>query len=605
MTDPLTVLQDVFGYAEFRHHQRAVIDAVIDGEDGLVVMPTGGGKSLCYQIPALVRDGVAIVVSPLIALMHDQVSALAQLGIAADFLNSTQTSAERARVWRQLELGELSLLYVAPERLVQAATLERLSAMRVALIAVDEAHCVSQWGHDFRRDYLSLDRLAAAFPGVPRIALTATATPRTRDDIVRNLALTQAHRWVAGFDRPNIRYSVQVKTDARRQLSTFLTRHKGSAGIVYALSRKKVDSTAQWLCDQGFNALPYHAGLDAEIRALNQSRFLREDDVIICATIAFGMGIDKPDVRFVAHLDLPKSVEAYYQETGRAGRDGDAAEAFMVYGLQDVVRLRQMVDESEANDAHKRSERAKLDALLGWCETTVCRRQGLLAYFGDELTHNCGNCDVCLTPPEVYDGTVAAQKLMSAIYRTGQRFGAAHVVDVLLGKSTDKVTQNGHDQLTVFGIGSDTEANHWRSVVRQLIARGLITADAARYGALTLAEDSRALLRGEVELSLRRDPKVKRTRSRTSRARVEHALNSQDDQLFELLRATRAELATQNGVPAYVIFHDATLLQMVHARPVTEEELLAVNGVGASKLERYGDAFLEVMRDYSSDQASR
>ena len=371
---------------------------------------------------------------------------------------------------------------------------------------------------------------------------------------------------------------------------------------MYALSRKKVESTAQWLSDQGFNALPYHAGLDASVRADNQRRFLREDDVIICATIAFGMGIDKPDVRFVAHLDLPKSVEAYYQETGRAGRDGEPAEAFMVYGLQDVVRLRQMLDESQANDEHKRSERGKLDALLGWCETTVCRRKGLLAYFGDTLEEDCGNCDVCLTPPEVYDGTVAAQKLMSAMYRTGQRFGAAHVIDVLLGKSTDKVIQNSHNQLSVFGIGSDTEANHWRSVVRQLIARGLITADAARYGALTLTEQSRALLRGEVELSLRREAKVKR--SRAARAKVAHKLTGPDDELFELLRATRATLAIENGVPAYVIFHDATLLQMVQQRPLTEQEMLDINGVGASKLERFGDAFLDVLRDYSSSAAA-
>ena len=603
MNEPLKLLQEIFGYDAFRHHQEAVIDEVIAGHDALVVMPTGGGKSLCYQIPALVREGVGIVVSPLIALMHDQVSALEQLGIAADFLNSTQTPQEQARVWRELENGELNLLYVAPERLMQGATYERLARLPVALSAIDEAHCVSQWGHDFRKEYLTLGRLAQGFPGVPRIALTATATPRTRDDIVANLALNEATRWVAGFDRPNIRYNVQVKSDARRQLAGFLERHAGAAGIVYALSRKKVESTAEWLNTRGFTALPYHAGLGAAVRAENQQRFLRDDGVIMCATIAFGMGIDKPDVRFVAHLDLPKSMEAYYQETGRAGRDGAPAEAFMVYGLQDVVRLRQMLDESDAGDEHKRSEQAKLDALLGWCETTVCRRRGLLDYFGDTLEEDCGNCDVCMVPPEVYDGTVPAQKLMSAIYRTGQRFGAAHVIDVLLGKPTDKVHQHGHQNLPVFGLGGDIDAKHWRSILRQLVARGLVTADAARYGALTLSESSRTLLRGETTLSLRREAAVAPRRSRRTR-QARTSLNETQDELFELLRDTRARLATQNGVPAYVIFHDATLLQMVEVCPTTEEELLGLSGVGAAKLERYGEAFLETIRDYSGSSAA-
>jgi ATP-dependent DNA helicase RecQ len=603
MNEPLKLLQEIFGYDAFRHHQEAVIDEVIAGHDALVVMPTGGGKSLCYQIPALVREGVGIVVSPLIALMHDQVSALEQLGIAADFLNSTQTPQEQARVWRELENGELNLLYVAPERLMQGATYERLARLPVALIAIDEAHCVSQWGHDFRKEYLTLGRLAQGFPGVPRIALTATATPRTRDDIVANLALNEATRWVAGFDRPNIRYNVQVKSDARSQLAGFLERHAGAAGIVYALSRKKVESTAEWLNTRGFTALPYHAGLGAAVRAENQQRFLRDDGVIMCATIAFGMGIDKPDVRFVAHLDLPKSMEAYYQETGRAGRDGAPAEAFMVYGLQDVVRLRQMLDESDAGDEHKRSEQAKLDALLGWCETTVCRRRGLLDYFGDTLEEDCGNCDVCMVPPEVYDGTVPAQKLMSAIYRTGQRFGAAHVIDVLLGKPTDKVHQHGHQNLPVFGLGGDIDAKHWRSILRQLVARGLVTADAARYGALTLSESSRTLLRGETTLSLRREAAVAPRRSRRTR-QARTSLNETQDELFELLRDTRARLATQNGVPAYVIFHDATLLQMVEVCPTTEEELLGLSGVGAAKLERYGEAFLETIRDYSGSSAA-
>ncbi|MFK7886286.1 MAG: DNA helicase RecQ [Gammaproteobacteria bacterium] len=597
MDKALETLRTVFGYDEFRHHQRAVIDAVMEGRDALVVMPTGGGKSLCYQIPSLLREGVGIVVSPLIALMHDQVHALAQLNIAADFLNSTQSQAEQQRVWQALHAGEISLLYVAPERLMQAATFERLQQIPLALIAIDEAHCVSQWGHDFRRDYLNLHRLAEPFRGVPRVALTATATPRTREDIVANLQLDDAQQWVAGFDRPNIRYRVHVKTDARRQLAGFLERFDGASGIVYALSRKKVESTAEWLSGRGLNALPYHAGLDASVRAENQHRFLHEDGVVMCATIAFGMGIDKPDVRFVAHLDLPKSVEAYYQETGRAGRDGQPSEAFMVYGLQDVVRLRQMVDESDANDQHKHSERAKLDALLGWCESTQCRRRGLLGYFGDELNEDCGNCDVCLSPPEVYDGSVEAQKLLSAIYRTGQRFGAGHVIDVLLGKTTDKAAQHGHDTLSVFGLGADIDANQWRSIVRQLIALGFISADAQRYGALVLKEPCRALLRGDHELSLRKDIKAPRGSRRRSSAPVAN-LDPAQTELFELLRGTRAILASENAVPAYVIFHDATLVQMATRQPQTEDELLALSGIGQAKLERYGEAFLEVVAEY-------
>ena len=594
MKRPIEVLNQVFGYPAFRPPQDEVIDAVVAGHDALVVMPTGGGKSLCYQIPALLRDGVGIVVSPLIALMQDQVSALDQLGIAASFLNSTQSSAEQAGVWAALERGTLSLLYVAPERLLQPATLERLADCPVSLIAIDEAHCVSQWGHDFRHDYLELKRVGDALPNVPRIALTATATPRTRRDIVTNLALRDAREWVAGFDRPNLTYRVDIKTDARRQLKDFLTRFEGESGIVYALSRKKVESTAEWLSAQGVEALPYHAGIDASVRKHHQERFLREDGVVMCATVAFGMGIDKPDVRFVAHLDLPKSMEAYYQETGRAGRDGAPAEVMMVYGLQDVVRLRQMVDDSQADEQHKRSERAKLDALLGWCETTQCRRRGLLAYFGEAREIDCGNCDVCQSPPPVYDGTVEAQKLMSAIYRTGQRFGAAHVIDVLLGKTTDKVRQRQHDDLSVFGVGRDRDARQWRSVLRQLIGRGFVAADPSRYGALVLRDPCRPLLRGEHTLMLREDRKVTVSR-RGARTAAGEDLRPQDLALFEQLRATRAEIARENGVPAYVIFHDSTLRQMAVHRPQTPESLMEIGGIGAAKRDRYGEAFLQVI----------
>ncbi|MEM6639182.1 MAG: DNA helicase RecQ [Pseudomonadota bacterium] len=594
MDKAIDVLQRTFGYSEFRAPQADVIDAVVAGSDVLVVMPTGGGKSLCYQIPSMLRPGVGLVVSPLIALMQDQVDALAQVGIKAAYLNSTQSASEQARVWSGIEAGTLSMLYIAPERLLQPDTLSRLSHNRIALIAIDEAHCVSQWGHDFRRDYLGLAPLADVFPGVPRIALTATATPRTRKDIVTNLKLRAVREWVAGFDRPNLTYRVHIKTDPRRQVSQFVARYRGQPGIIYALSRKKVESTAQWLVDSGVNALPYHAGLDTAVRAEHQKRFLREDDVVMCATIAFGMGIDKPDVRFVAHLDLPKSVEAYYQETGRAGRDGAPSEVLMVYGLQDVVRLRQMVDESDADEMHKRSERNKLDALLGWCETTECRRRGLLAYFGETMDGACGNCDVCLSPPPVYDGTVEAQKLLSAVYRTGQRFGAAHVIDVLLGRETDKVAQHGHNGLAVFGAGRDTDARQWRSVLRQLVGRGFVTADAARYGALVLSDTCRPLLRGETALTLRKDVRPAPGR-RAAASFAGETLSDVDRALFEQLRETRAALARENGVPAYVIFHDTTLRQMALHKPASMDDLMAIGGVGATKRDRYGDAFLQVI----------
>ena len=590
---PQQLLHDVFGYEHFRGHQAAIIEAVLAGRDALVLMPTGGGKSLCYQVPALIREGAALVVSPLIALMQDQVRALDGLGIEAAFLNSSLSPQQQADVIRRLKAGKVQLLYVAPERLVQPQTQALLAGIPLALIAIDEAHCVSQWGHDFRPDYLALDTLRDLFPGVPRMALTATATPIVRDEIVERLALNDPAVFVSPFDRANIRYLVQPKTDARRQLGEFLRGHKDHAGIVYCLSRKKVESIAESLRADGYNALPYHAGLDPEIRAEHQHRFLTEEAVIIVATIAFGMGIDRPDVRFVAHLDLPKSIEAYYQETGRAGRDGEPADAWMVYGLQDVVRLRQMVDDSDADEEHKRHDRQKLDALLGWCEVTDCRRRPLLAYFGDEHPADCGNCDNCLAPPATWDGTEAAQKLMSAVYRTGQRFGAAHVVDVLLGKDTEKIRQHRHEQLSVYGIGTELGGPAWRSVVRQLIVQGFLRSDQRRYGALVLTGQSRALLKGEITLQLREDRKL--ATSKKKRRDTAVTLEAADQSLFEALRQRRKEIADGLDLPPYVIFHDATLKQMAEFRPKTEAELLNINGVGEAKLERYGRAFLEVI----------
>ncbi len=594
MTDPaLQTLHNVFGYEQFRGDQAAIIDAVLAGRDTVVLMPTGGGKSLCYQIPALIRDGAGLVVSPLIALMQDQVRALHELGVEAAFLNSSLSHEEQIDVVRRLRAGEIQLLYVAPERLVQLRTRQLLADIPLALIAIDEAHCVSQWGHDFRQDYLALNELRELFPGVPRLALTATATPIVRDEIVERLALNEPSVFVSGFDRPNIRYMVQPKTDTRRQLLGFLREHEDETGIVYCLSRKKTESVAETLRNEGYNALAYHAGLSPEMRAEHQHRFLTEDAVIIVATIAFGMGIDRPDVRFVAHLDLPKNIEAYYQETGRAGRDGEPAEAWMIYGLQDVVRLRQMVDDSEAGEERKRHDRQKLDALLGWCEVTECRRRPLLEYFGDEYPEPCGNCDNCLSPPATWDGTEAARKLMSAVYRTGQRFGAAHVVDVLLGKDTDKIRQHGHDRLSVHGIGTELAGPAWRSVIRQLVVQGYLRSDQDRYGALVLNEKSRPLLKGEIELRLREDRKLKTEKKK--RRDTAAVLAPADQTLFEALRDRRMEIARQLDLPPYVIFHDSTLKQMAEYRPQNEAELLSINGVGEAKLERYGSEFLEVI----------
>ena len=592
---PQNVLEDVFGYPEFRGQQQSIIEATLEGRDSLVIMPTGGGKSLCYQIPAMLREGTGLVVSPLIALMQDQVTALRELGIEAEFLNSSQSPDESREVISKLRQGKLQLLYVAPERLVTEHTKSLLRDIPLSIIAIDEAHCVSQWGHDFRSDYLGLGDLGDLFPGVPRMAVTATATDKTREEIIARLELNEPERYVAPFDRPNIAYAVQVKTDARGQLLKFLQTHRDEAGIVYCLSRKKTESIASWLCGQGFDALPYHAGLAAEVRTENQRRFLAEDGLVIVATIAFGMGIDKPDVRFVAHLDLPKSIESYYQETGRAGRDGEPADAWMVYGLQDVVRLRQMLEESQAGDEYKRYEGFKLDALLGWCEVTGCRRRPLLAYFGDSQDEDCGNCDGCLTPANTWDGAEAAQKLLSAVYRSGQRFGAAHLVDVLLGKETDKVLQNGHDQLSVFGIGKDLPATTWRSVARQLIVGGHLRSDAARFGALVLTETSRGVLRGETPLQFREDPK--RTVLASRKSASEKVIADEDLGLWEALRACRQTLANEHDVPAYVIFHDKTLQEMLAYRPQAAAEMLDISGVGQTKLDRYGERFLSVLRD--------
>lgn len=592
--DPLQILHDVFGFDAFRGQQAEVVDAAVAGQDTLVLMPTGAGKSLCYQLPMLARPGLGVVVSPLIALMQDQVEALRALGVAADYLNSTLAPQAQAALLARLERGETDLLYVSPERMLQPRTLAMLAALPVALIAIDEAHCVSQWGHDFRQDYLGLHRLAEALPGVPRMALTATADQRTRAEIATRLALHEPQWFVASFDRPNIRYQVTPKQDGSRQLEQFLLQHDGEAGIVYCMSRKKVEATAERLSRAGHPALPYHAGLPAEVRANHQQRFLREDGLVMVATIAFGMGIDKPDVRFVVHLDLPKSLESYYQETGRAGRDGQPAETLLLYGLQDVVRLRQMVDESSADDERKQEERRKLDALLGWCETIRCRRRSLLAYFDEQMNADCGNCDICLQPPETQDASVSAQKLLSCVYRTGQRFGAAHVIDVLLGNLTDKVRQHGHDQVSTFGIGNEFDLKGWRSLLRQLLVQGVLTADAERFGALKLTPAARPLLRGETSLVMRRDA-VKASRPRRSGKTIEQPVTAEEQPLWDALRQCRRLLAQSLGVPPYVIFHDATLLDMLRTQPASAAELLQINGVGQSKLERFGDAFLEVL----------
>lgn len=598
------ILQSVFGYEDFRPQQEAVVRHLIAGGDALVLMPTGGGKSLCYQIPAMARPGVGIVVSPLIALMQDQVDALHLNGVRAAFLNSTLSAEKVREVEQALRRGELDLLYVAPERLMMPRMLELIKTISVSLFAIDEAHCVSQWGHDFRPEYVQLSVLHQCFPHIPRIALTATADSTTQREIIERLALNEAEQFISGFDRPNIRYRISENSgNTRDQLLRFIrNEHPGDAGIVYCLSRKRVEETAAWLESKGLIALPYHAGLSAQERQQNQQRFLREEGVIIVATIAFGMGIDKPDVRFVAHLNLPKSLEAYYQETGRAGRDGQPANAWMVYGLQDVITLKKMQAGSVAPEEIKRIEHHKLDAMLGLCELTSCRRQALLRYFGNELSEPCGNCDTCLEPPETWDATAAAQKALSCAHRTGQRFGVSYLVDVLLGKQDERILRFGHDKVSTYGIGKELNQSEWRDLYRQLIARGLLAVDLEGHGGLRLIETSRPVLRGEQSLYLRKLSRKAKAKSRERKTNT--GAGRFDDagkrQLWELLRSRRQQLADEQGVPAYMIFHDATLAEMVENQPENLAQLANISGVGERKLADYGEAFLDVLNEFRS-----
>ena len=588
------ILKDVFGYDSFRGRQGAIIERVASGGDALVLMPTGGGKSLCFQVPALLRDGLAVVVSPLIALMDDQVATLEELGVAAVALNSTLEADQQRDIAERIRRGEIKMLYLAPERLVQPRMLAFLQQLQIALFAIDEAHCVSQWGHDFRPEYLQLGQLAELFPEVPRIALTATADMRTREEIVNRLHLQNAERFLSSFDRPNIFYRIVPKEQPRKQLLAFLAARKGDAGIVYCLSRKKVEEVAGFLTEQGFPALPYHAGLPAELRAFNQKRFLNEEGLIMVATIAFGMGIDKPNVRFVAHLDLPKSLEAYYQETGRAGRDGLPADAWMAYGLQDMIFLKQMLANSEGDERHKRVEQHKLDAMLALCEETRCRRQVLLAYFDEELPQPCGHCDNCTDGVQTWDATEPARQALSAIYRSGQRYGVGHLVDILLGRDNEKMRGLGHQHLSVFGVGSALSEGEWRSLFRQLVARGLADVDLEGFGGLRLSDSCRPLLRGEVSLQLRRDLKPQQS-AKASGSAARQLVRGDEREQWEALRALRKRLAEEHAVPPYVIFPDATLLEMLRSKPTTLAEMARVSGVGARKLERYGEAFLEVL----------
>jgi ATP-dependent DNA helicase RecQ len=590
------ILRNTFGYRDFRHHQADIIANLLAGGDALVLMPTGGGKSLCYQIPALLRAGTGIVISPLIALMQDQVDALLQLGLRAAFLNSTLDGPSQLATEQALLDGELDLLYIAPERLLTARMQNLLEQASVSLFAIDEAHCVSQWGHDFRKDYQQLSVLAERFPGIPRIALTATADQRTRAEIVQQLNLQQATVFINSFDRPNIRYQISEGRNPRERLWQFLcSDHPADAGIVYCLTRNKVEQVASWLCDKGRVALPYHAGLPEQMRRGHQQRFLQEEGVIIVATIAFGMGIDKPDVRFVAHLNLPKSVEAYYQETGRAGRDGQPADAWMAYNLQDVIMLRQMMNDADADDGFKRVARHKLETMLGLCDLTSCRRRALLDYFDERLDEPCGNCDTCLQPPRTWDATQAAQKALSCVFRTGQRFGVNYIVDVLLGKDDVRIQRNGHDQISTFAIGCEHSASEWRNVFRQLIAQAYLDMDPDGHGSLLLTEKARPLLRGEASLQLRQQSRPQK-RARPEKS-SDFAVELQADErlLFELLRAHRLQLAREQGVPPYVIFHDSTLIEMAGSRPLNEAALRNITGVGEVKLARFGRSFIEVI----------
>jgi ATP-dependent DNA helicase RecQ len=594
------ILSSVFGYQEFRPPQGQVIEAVLNGEDVFVLMPTGGGKSLCYQIPALVRPGVGIVISPLIALMQDQVSALTQAGVRAACMNSSMGSDHNYQVEQQALNGELDVVYIAPERLTLQRTLDWLGQCSLSLFAIDEAHCVSQWGHDFRSDYLQLSVLQQYFPHVPRIALTATADAKTREEIILRLGLQKAKVFVSGFDRPNIQYRITQKNNPKKQLLSFLqAEHSGDAGVVYCLSRKKVDATAQWLSEQGVNALPYHAGLDKSVRQRNQERFLREEGIVIVATIAFGMGIDKPDVRFVAHLDLPKSIEAYYQETGRAGRDGQAATAWMAYGLEDVIKLKQMMAGSEADESFKRIEQQKLNGMLGLAELTTCRRQTLIGYFGDSQPEPCGNCDNCLIPVKTWDGTDAARKALSCVFRTDQRFGVVHLINVLRGKVTEKITQFNHHKVSTFGIGQDLNEGQWRSVFRQLVARGYLNVN-FDYGQLSLSDSSRGILRGEESLMLREDTlPVQSNMGSGKKSKPKKAdINDENVELWEALRTCRKHLASEQGIPPFMIFHDATLKDMLDNKPTSLASFGNISGVGQMKLDKYGAEFLAVLKQF-------
>ncbi len=597
---PLEILKTVFGYDSFRGQQQEIIQQLLTGHDALVLMPTGGGKSLCYQIPSIILPGVGIVISPLIALMQDQVSALLQLGVKAAFLNSTLSSEATRQIEQQLLNNELDLLYIAPERLTAARTAALFSRIQIALFAIDEAHCVSQWGHDFRSDYLQLSMLHEQYPSIPRIALTATADEKTRQEIILRLQLEQAPLYLSGFDRPNIRYRIVQKQNARQQLIAFIeAEHSGDAGIVYCLSRKKVDETAEWLRSKGIKALAYHAGMPSDLRALHQHRFLMEDSLVIVATIAFGMGIDKPNVRFVAHLDLPKSVEAYYQETGRAGRDGLAANAWMAYGLQDVITLRRMLADSNADAAHKRLELHKLDAMLALCEQVHCRRQALLEYFGDHLEQPCNNCDTCLETVETWDGTLVAQQALSCIYRTGQRFGVGYLIEVLLGKATERIINAAHDKQSTFGIGKDLDEQQWSSVFRQLVARGLVAVNFEHFGILQLTDSCRPILRGEQQLILRKDIKPEKSKL-GKKISSRSTLATSNTELWDALRAKRREIADEQDIPPYLIFHDATLMAMLEAKPANRQQLALISGVGVRKLELYGEQFLAVISNFSN-----
>ncbi len=604
-----SLLKSVFGYDTFRGSQKEIIDHLINGAHALVLMPTGGGKSLCYQIPSMVRQGTGLVVSPLIALMQDQVAALRQQGVKAAFLNSSLDLDEIRQVEGQLLRGELDLIYLAPERLLQESTLDLLDRCQLSLLAIDEAHCISRWGHDFRPEYLQLDTLRDRWPDVPLLACTATADGRTRQEILTKLQLEAGRTFVTGFDRPNIRYRVASKSNEKKQILDFiLNEHEKDAGIVYCLSRKRTEQMATFLTKSGLQALPYHAGLPAHVRKKNQERFLNEDGLIIVATIAFGMGIDKPDVRFVAHLDLPKSIEAYYQETGRAGRDGLPANAWMAYGMQDVILQSRLAENSDADQQHKRNERQKLDTMLGYCETVTCRRKLLLEYFGEKQPQPCGNCDTCLEPVDTFDGTEAAQKLMSCVVRTGQRFGALYLIDVLRGSENERIARFGHDQLSTYGIGTDLDAWQWRSVLRQLVTRGLLAVDVEGYGGLRITPAAQPVLQGKETVLLRKEapaaskPKKAKKKSASAALLLEaaHGEDGEANQaLFESLRELRRTIAAEQEVPPYVIFHDKTLAAMALHRPLDEAEFLQINGVGEAKLQRYGEKFLAAIKEVS------